>query len=411
MGRLILTGANVLDGVAPAVPRTVVVEGERIAEVTDEAVDARDGDRVVDLTGHSVLPGMALGHFHSTYHELGRRPTPYGNDHPPSYQAIRSAKNLALALEWGFTTVIGAGAPNDVEPGVKRAIRDGLVVGPRLVASGRELSTTGHSNDNTPWHWGMGPSAATRVCDGPEEYRKAVRDEVKRGVEVIKCFVTGGHGTLAPKERTEISRDELAAAIEAAHDRGVLIRGHLANKPAIMMAIELGIDIVDHGDDTDDEVIAALAETGTALVPSIRFPQAVLEMMRMAPEPPAAAAAIEADLDHMVEVLPKADAAGVRILLGDDYGAVGFPHGTYGTELRAYVDDVGMAPLDVLRWATRNAAEVLGTSDELGAVAEGYLADLVVVEGDPSSDISCLADRPPRAVLKAGEVVAGSLPS
>lgn len=408
MGRLLLTNANVLDGTGPAAPdRTVVVDGERVAEVAAGPVAREAGDEVVDLSGHSVLPGLGLCHFHSTYHELGKRPTPYGNEYPPAYQALLSAKNLATALSWGYTTVVSAGAPNDVEPGIAKALRDGLVTGPRLVPGGRELSTTGHSNDNTPWYWGLGSTGATRVCDGPDEFQRAVRDEVKRGVEVIKLFVTGGHGTLAPKSRTELNRAELAAAIETAHDRGVLIRGHLANKPAIMAAIELGIDIVDHGDDADDEVIAALAETGTALVPSIRFPQVVMELMGGGLG--FGADAVRADLEAMYEVLPKADAAGVTILLGDDYGALGFPHGTYSGELRAYVADVGMSPLDVIRWGTHNAAVALGRAHELGAVAPGYLADLLVVEGDPSRDLEALAARPPLAVLVGGTVVSGEL--
>jgi imidazolonepropionase-like amidohydrolase len=228
-----------------------------------------------------------------------------------------------------------------------------------------------------------------------------VREQVKRGAEIIKLFVTGGHGTTAPKARIEMTRDELAAAIDAAHEKGVLIRGHLANKTAIMWALELGIDIIDHCDEMDDDVIAGCVETGAFVVPSIYFPKVFAPFF---PDN-------EAELAHMYEVLPRAEAAGVRLLLGDDYGAVNFPHGSYGGELHTYVEDAGIDPLTVLRWATVNGAAAFGREDDLGTVEAGKLADLLVIDGDPSLDIGVLADTPPVAVLKGGEVVAGALVS
>ena len=409
VSRTILTGARVLDGANPAVDgRTVVLEGNRIADVSAAQVPTTADDRVVDVTGCTVMPGMVSCHFHSTYHELGSSLAPYGNEYPPAYQALISERNLQTALRWGYTGVIGAGAANDVEPGVKRAIEDGLITGPRFLPSGRELSTTGHSNDASPWHWGLPGTGSVRLCDGADSFRLGVREEIKRGAEVIKLFVTGGHGTLAPKDRIEMTRDELAAAIETAHSRGALIRGHLVNKPAILMAVELGIDIVDHCDEMDDEVIAALVEQGTFVVPSLHFPKAFLE--RHGSGLGFSADAMKADLDRMCDILPKADAAGVRLLLGDDYGAVGFSHGLYGGELDLYVGDAGLAPLTVIRWATQNGAAAMGRGADLGAVEPGRRADLLVVDGDPSADIGVLSRREPRAVLKDGVLVAGGLP-
>jgi len=409
MGRLILTNANVLDGESPASPgRTVVIEGDRISSVSGDRPAPAAGDQVVDVGGRTVMPGLVTCHFHSTYHELGSTRAPYGNEYPPAYQALLAANNLRTALRLGYTGAVGAGGSNDVEPGVKRAIEDGVVVGPRFVPSSRELSTTGHANDGSPWYWGLHSTGAVRLCDGAESFRLGVREEIKRGAEVIKLFVTGGHGVTAPKDRIEMTRDELAAAIETAHSRGVLIRGHIVNKPAILMAIELGIDIVDHCDELDDEVISALVEHGTFVVPSLHFPKVFLE--RFGSGLGFAADAIKADLEHMYDVLPKADAAGVRLLLGDDYGAVGFAHGTYGGELELYVTEAGFSPLDLIRWGARNGAAVMGRSEDLGAVQAGKLADLLVVDGDPSADITVLSRKEPTAVLKGGEVVAGALP-
>ena len=425
MGQLVLTGARLLTGdAAPISDATVVVDEGRIVSVTPGPLAAQqpsgssdsgqvadaDSAQVVDLKGLTLMPGMYSCHFHSTYHELGSQPNmPYGNEYPPSYQALISAKNLRTALEHGFTGVIGAGGANEVEGGIHRAIEDGLIVGPRFVPSSRELSTTGHSNDGVPWHWNMPAPGSVRLCNGADEFRFGVRDEVKKGARVIKLFVTGGHGTTAPKDRIEMTREELAAAIDAAHERGVLIRAHLVNKPAIMMALELGIDIVDHCDEMDDEIISALVETGAFVVPSLYFPKHFLTFMGSGLG--FAADAIKADLEHMYSVLPKAQAAGVRFVLGDDYGAIGFPHGAYGGEFPLYVNDAGISPLDVITWATRNGAELMRKGRDLGTVEPGKIADLLIVKGDPSADISVLSDAANIAtVLKGGQVVHGALP-
>jgi imidazolonepropionase-like amidohydrolase len=187
----------------------------------------------------------------------------------------------------------------------------------------------------------------------------------------------------------------------------VLIRAHLAGKRAIMMAIELGIDIVDHCDGMDDEVIAALVETGISVVPSIHYVKLFAERESAGVE---ARAEARRNFDFMCDALLKAEAAGVRLLLGDDYGGISLRHGQYGDELHTYVDDVGFAPLAVIRWATRNGADVIRRGDDLGTIEAGKLADLLVIDGDPSVDIGVLADQRPMAVLKSGQIVCGALP-
>jgi imidazolonepropionase-like amidohydrolase len=346
---------------------------------------------------------MATCHFHSTYNELGTVPAPFGLEAPPAYQALVAARNLESAIRCGFTSVVSAGAPHDIDASLKRAIVDGVITGPRFVPGSRDVSTTGHANDSAPWHWELRAWGAIRRVDGPDEVRKAVRDEIKRGAEIIKLFVTGGHGVMAPRERMEMTGDELTAAIDTAHERGVLIRGHIANKRALLMAVEAGIDVVDHGDELDTECIAALAETGTFLVPSVFFPKTLAATMGPGL---GFTDAMRADVAHMCKMLPEADAGGVRILLGDDYGAMGFPHGRYGAELGVYVEDAGIAPVDVIRWATKHGAELMGMGDDLGTIEEGRLADLVVVDGDPTDDISLLADPANISlVMKDGVVV------
>jgi imidazolonepropionase-like amidohydrolase len=407
--RTVFTGANLLDGLRAARPATVVVEGERVVAVEDAGapMQAADGDRVVDLGGRTLMPGMVSCHFHATYHELGSRPAPFGLEEAPALQAVRAVRNLERVLECGFTSAVSAGAPHAIDPAMRAAISQGAVQGPRFVPGSRDVSTTGHVNDSSPWYWEVRSKGALHLCDGPDEFRRAVREEIREGARIIKMFVTGGHGTVGPAERTEMTPEEMRAGIEAAHARGAMVRGHIANREALSMALDCGIDVVDHGDGLDDGCIERLVSTATPLVPSLFFPFRLWSSLQGGGGF-GFTDSLRADIDAAMEILPRANAAGVTLVIGDDYGATGFPHGIYGEELAFYVDEVGIAPLDVLRWATVNGAALMGRADDLGSVEAGKLADLLVVEGDPSVDISVLSD-PSNvlAVLKGGALVKG----
>ncbi|HXQ76507.1 MAG TPA: amidohydrolase family protein [Acidimicrobiales bacterium] len=411
MGRVLFRGATVLDGEhLPEHRLTVVVEGNRITSVSErDSVEVGPDDRVVDLDGRTLMPGMVTCHFHATYHELGLLPGPFGLSEPPALQAVRAVTNLEKVVMSGFTSAVSAGAPFGIDASMRRAVDEGAIVGPRLVPGSRDVSTTGHANDFAPWYWRVGEPGALHLCDGPDEFRKAVRQEIKEGARIIKMFVTGGHGVPRSPERIEMTRDEMAAAIEAAHLRGAMVRGHIANRDAILMAVELGMDVIDHADGMDGECIDRIVAAGTFVVPSIFFLSRYAELMK--DQNPAAAQAMQEELDAALAILPVAQEAGVRMVLGDDYGAAGFPHGIYGEELEFYVKVAGIAPLEVVRWATANGAALMGRADDLGTVTAGKVADLLVVDGDPITDISVLADRTRiLAVMKDGRFVKDELP-
>ena len=413
MSRIVFSGANLLDGVSP--PRggtTLVVEGERIAWIgADRDAATRPGDRVIPLSGRTLLPGMASCHFHATFDGATFDLFPFGLDQPPGVLMLRAARNAKLALDAGFTLLVGAGGGNEIDAQLALGIEQGLVVGPRLLPCGRNLGTTSGYIDLEPWWYELGNTGACRMADGPDGFRQAVRDEIRRGARMIKLFVTGGHGNVRAGTR-EFAREELAAVVETAHARGVKVRAHCAWKREILECVNLGVDVIDHGDFLDAECIEAMAEAGTFLAPSVLYLEKLLafEPLRQAPGFAPARAETEREFANLQRWLPEANAAGVRIVLGDDYGTILLPHGSCAEELEFYVKRMGFAPLDVLRWATAHGAALAGREAELGTLEAGKLADLLVVDGDPSVDIALLAD-PKRllAIVKGGAFVKDAL--
>ncbi len=397
-----ITNVTLIDGHgARTKGATIIVDGERILEVTDRKPRLAEGGEVIDGTGCSVMPGMFICHYHSSYRLIGSSSIRViGMEGPPGLHTLRAAYNCGLALDSGFTSVVSAGVPHAIDASLKLAIEEGMIRGPRIMAGSRDVSTTGHSQDRYfAWYWAPGQHPGVLCCDGPDQFRHGVRVEIKRGAEIIKVFATAGHSVRGNYEMMEVSRDELSAAITAAHERGVKIRAHLANKPAILFAVEQGIDLVDHGDGLDEECIQAMVERGTFLAPSCFFPYRA-GPQRSGPH----ADVMKREMRAMLDILPKAQAAGLKIVLGDDYGTLALEHGTYGEELGFYVEQAGVTAADVIGWATRNGADLMGMADELGDIKPGMLADLVIVRGDPLADIGLLGDPANvRAVMKGGQ--------
>jgi imidazolonepropionase-like amidohydrolase len=405
MARIFFQRANLIDGEnRPRPEATVVVEGDRIAAVGlngDLPVPAAE-DVVYDLNGRSLMPGMAQCHYHVAYDNV-RNTFELDMKHPAPRLTLIAAKNAELLLRSGFTGAVGAGSIHNIDVTLRDAISDGLIQGPRIVACGRDIVTTGDSVDFHPSWWRLGMEGLGHICDGPEEFRKAVRKEIKEGVDIIKLYPTGGHGLSWPADVMTMTLAEMQAAADTAHERGRKIRGHIVSKRGILAGLEAHLDVIDHCDMMDDECIERIARQGTFVVPSLYFPyMAVEEKLRTGHSNWGGVDEMERGLENSYRILPKAHAAGVKFVIGDDFGTAAMPHGHYARELEAYVKGAGIPALEVIQWATRNGAELMGMKDESGTIAAGKLADLLVVNGDPVADITVLQDRKNLDVVMKG---------
>lgn len=416
MSRILFTNANLLDGDRPAQPNTsILVEDDRIARITPdgEAAQAQSCDQVYDLGGATLMPGMTQGHWHGSYRGIDFTPPPVGLEQPPGYLMLLSLKHAQLALSYGYTNLIGAAVGDALDAQLKAGFEDGLFQGPRIMACGRWLITTGDCNDDPHfWWWGIESMGAQRICDGAVEFRKGAREEMKQGAEVVKIFADGGHALLYGKGHNSMTRDELDAVVEAVHDRGRKVRSHVDTKAGVLTSIEAGVDLLDHADEMDEECIDAIVDSGTYVCPSMYFPKALLERLKAdgeGLENSPMGLAMQEDLESMAKVLPYAASKGARFIVGDDWGTAMTPHGDYNRELELYVE-AGVPAVDVIRWATKHGPEFMGLGDETGTIEEGKLADLLVVDGDPSEDIKLLGDRDKLlAIMQAGQFTSSSL--
>lgn len=415
MGTIIVRNGTLIDGtgVEPIADGAVVIEDGVITAVGPSASFSVDGNvEEVDARGGYILPGLIDTHVHLMF-EAGNPMVALQT--PFSFNFYQAIPYMQRTLDCGITTVRDAGG---TDAGVKKAVEDGLIAGPRMQISISVLSTTGGHGDG--WHpAGVDvpmmveyPGNPNGIADGVEEVRKKVREILRAGAEVIKVCSTGGvmSATDHP-EFTQYSIEELKVMVEEAHfRRGLKVMSHAQGAEGIKNAIRAGIHSIEHGMFIDDEVIELMLEHDTFLVPTLVAPLGVIEQAEATGTMPEyALRKAKETIDVHRESIAKAYRAGVKIAMGTDAGVV--PHGTNLREL-GLMADIGMSPMEVLVATTSIAAECLGWQDRVGTLQTGKLGDIVVTSVDPLDRIHDLANVDNiTLVIKGGEIVKDRRPA
>jgi len=406
MGQRALTlwGARLVEGQGHQVRERagVTIAGGRITDVRD-ATGERAPDGAVDLGGRTLLPGLIDAHVHlssDVARSPGFGPPPPRKGEPPRPRELGYfvlANSARAFLRAGITTVRDVGSYDDEALLLREAIRLGLVDGPRVLSCGRIVSATAPG--------GRIFTTMYREADGPDELRKAVREQLRRGADFVKVMATGARSVVGEDpEPAQLTRPELRAVVEEAHRMGVRVAAHAEGLGGTRLAVEEGVDTIEHGLSLHraPELLGRMAERGVVLVPTLSTFHDLAE--RFADEfAPVLVAQAERQREEAYRTLAAATAAGVVLAMGHDSG----PPGDDAAELVRMVEG-GLPPLAAIEAATGGGARALGLQDEVGVVAPGKLADLVVVDGDPLADVRVLSDRARIwLVLQGGRPVAG----
>src|SRR5207302_9887961 len=305
----------------------------------------------------------------------------------------------------GYTSAASAGALHRVDVTIRDAIDEGIIAGPRLAASGRDICATSGMLDWNPSFWQLGMEGLAIFADGVDEVRKAVRQNIREGVDVIKMYVTG-EGLLRgrpgiPPEETMYSFEEIQVACREAHTRNRQVAAHVRGDDGVKLCVEAGIDVIEHATYADDEAIEMIAEQRDRIfvVPGLGYHWGILskglavgisqEMLD--------ASAYQDEWERGCAAMNKMREAGIRIIPGGDYGFVWCPHGEYAKDIELMVTGMGFSPMEAIVAATKHGSELMRTADETGTIEAGKFADLLIVDGDPPGDIATLQDRPERA--------------
>jgi imidazolonepropionase-like amidohydrolase len=409
MSLTLLENGTLLDVVAgESLPgRHVLIEDGRIKEVSDRPIAGATANRV-NLKGRTIMPGLCDAHVHVT--QLASNTT-FLRDAAPSYVAAQATVVLRGMLHRGFTTVRDAAG---ADYGLAAAVDDGLIEGPRILFAGHALSQTGgHADMRSKGqnHVDFCPSClgrTGRVCDGPIEVRRAARDELRKGASQVKIMVSGG--VTSPLDRIEsmqFSAEEIRAAVEEAEAQDRYVMAHAYTSRSINRALDCGVRSIEHGNMLDEVTAAHIRECNAFLVPTVVVYWGMQRFGREIGIPAMFQSKVSVVHEAAMRGLEIATRAGVRMVFGSDLFGDLLGHQSHEFSLRAEIQK----PIEVIRAATSTAAELFNMVGEIGVVAPGARADVLVIDGDPTTDLGLLQaqGRHMDIIMKDGRFVVNRL--
>lgn len=407
--RLLIEHATVWDGSGAApFPGQVLIEGERIVALapTNQTVAAAEGAERLDAGGKFLMPGLVEGHAHLSFIDTPRG-TALG-ELPPEDHALLTMDAARKLLGAGFTSACSAAAAKiRLDIAVRDSIERGHTDGPRLLTASPELTVTGGLGDGRRLH--LHQDSFGVAVDGPDEVRRMARLCLREGCDTIKLNISGDVGTESALAETTVMTDaEIAAGVEAAHTIGRRVAAHARASNSVKMALRHGVDIIYHCDFADDEALDMLEAAKDRIFtgPAIGLVVNRLENLRgdNSAQGQTSLARLKPLYEATCRVHHEMRKRGIRIVIGGDYGFAATPQGTNARDLYHFVTHFGFSPSEALQAATRTGGEIMMRGHELGQVKPGFLADLLLVDGDLLQDVRVLQDRKRLAMIMKGGV-------
>jgi imidazolonepropionase-like amidohydrolase len=393
MEPVLLRGGKVWDGSGKAAfPADILIAGNRIAEVRPQGVRRPDSAVCFDIPGHSVIPGLVDGHAHLPF--LHKADIADTGDVPPEEHTLRTAQHARVVLEAGFTSCVSGGSAKPrIDVVIRNEINAGHIPGPRMLAAGPELTSTGNLGDERRMH--IHRESIAMIVDGADEMSKTCRTLIREGVDTIKLNISGNQ--TVPNSRSDqnvMNEDEIRTAAQTAHAHGKRIAAHVRAAASIKLALKHEIDILYHCEYADEECLDLLeaARERIFVAPAIGL---LHNLMYEAGSwgityEKAKATGVVHQFECAQRVFAELRKRGVRVLVGGDYGFPWTPHGTNARDLDHFVRFFGYSDAEALVAATRTGAAAMMLEGRAGEIAEGFLADLVVVAGEPQDNVRLL---------------------
>jgi imidazolonepropionase-like amidohydrolase len=396
MARTLFTNVTILDGSGSSpFPGQVLVEGNRVKAVTQagETVTADNAERI-DGGGATLMPGLVEAHCHISFantsdlESLGAI--------PPEEHTLLAMKHAKLMLDQGFTSINSAAAAKPrLDVVIRNAINAGDIPGPRMLAATPEMTVSGGLGDVRLWH--LHRETFAIVCDGPDEFRRVARQMVREGVDTLKINPSGDEFVpWARAQQTVMNDAEVEAVCEVARQRGKRVAAHARSAESVKMCLRHGVELIFHATFADAEAIDQLeaAKDRVFVVPTIGITYTTLNEASQWGITPAVGEqlGLKRELESAVKVMGELKRRGVRILPGGDYGFAWNPVGRNARDMAHFVDLLGFTPMEAIMAATKLGGEIMMKGGELGQIKPGYLADLLLVDGNPLADVGILQD-------------------